>query len=158
MTDIHRAPPPLAPVPAPDLSLLVGQGVPVAQPSRQSKRKNRELKRMKIEPQPEGQLEQLLISNKAAKDKAEVANEEEAEYKAAIKSWLLSLFASNPQDLPDAFDIAGDPLGRYPAYTMTLKTGTRVDTEAMKQDGSYERYAKPTAPSWELRPTQQGRR
>jgi hypothetical protein len=123
----------------------------------------REKKRVKVEPEEGGQLEQFLVENKKAYDDAIVANEDADKYKAAIKAWLLSLFppaddgTPNP-DLPDAFDIAADPHGRYPAYTMTLKGGMRVDTEALKEAGYYERFAKPTRPSWDLRESSGGRR
>jgi hypothetical protein len=128
---------------------------PVPQPTRQSKRK--EKVRKKIEPQEAGQLEQLLVQFADAQDEAEVAKERSDELKAQIKAWIISLF-EDPSLLPDAFDITGDPHGRYPAFTMTLKGGKRVDTEEMKQDGIYERYAKDTTPTWELRAATQGRR
>jgi hypothetical protein len=120
-------------------------------------------KRVKVEPEEGGQLEQFLVENKKAYDAATVADEDADKYKAAIKAWLLSLFppledgTANP-DLPDAFDIPPDPHGRYPGYTMTLKGGMRLDTDAIKQAGLYETYAKPTRPSWDLRESSSGRR
>jgi hypothetical protein len=114
--------------------------------------------RAKVEPEEGGQLEQFLIANKKAYDDATVANEAADEYKSKIKAWLLSLYENAPDDMPDAFDIAADPHGRYPGYTMTLKGGMRVDTEALKEAGYYERFAKPTRPSWDLRESSGGRR
>lgn len=145
MTDIHHAPDPLHAVLPP----------PVPQPSRRDAKRPKT--RKKIEPMEAGQLEQLLVKFAEAQDEAEVAKEAEAELKAQIKAWIISLF-DDPAALPDAFDITGDAHGRYPAFTMTLKGGKRVDTEEMKQDGIYERYAKDTTPTWELRAATQGRR
>ena len=122
--------------------------------------------RFKVEPIPGGQLEQFLIENKKAHDAAEAAKEAEEGYKLAVKNWLLSLFPPNldgtPNDgLPDAFDIAADPHGRYPAYTMTLKgvDSKRLDTERIKieREDIYAFYSKPVTPSWELRESTQGR-
>lgn len=119
--------------------------------------------RVKIDPanDPGGELQQLLIANKQAADKAAEAGEEADKYKAAIKGYLLGLF-ENPEDLPAAFDISADPHGRYPGYTMTLKglDSVRLDTAALK-DGDpdmYAKYSKPVTPAWELRESQQGRR
>jgi hypothetical protein len=106
--------------------------------------------RFKVEPEPGGQLEQYLIQNKLAKDEADVAGEAADQYKASVKAWLLSLFP-NQADLPDAFDIPPDPHGRYPGYSMTLKGGFRIDTDAVRDAGMYERFAKPVTPSWDLR-------
>lgn len=148
-----QAPPPAS---VPPLTSGPRTSVPVAQPSRQSKRgAKREMRRLKIEPPSEGQLEQLLIQWKKAKDSFEECKEAESDLKAQIKAWILSIMP--PEQLPDAFDITGDPLGRYEAMSMTLKGGMRVDTEAMREAGVYEQFAKPTAPSWELRPATQGR-
>lgn len=126
--------------------------VPQAQPPRKPKKV-----RLKIEPEPAGQLEQLLIQWKQAKDKLAESAEAEAEYKAAIKAWVLSLFPGG-KGLPEGFDITGDPHGRYLGLTMTLKGGRRVNTERMKQDGIYERYADESSPSWDLREATQGGR
>jgi hypothetical protein len=128
---------------------------PQPQPRRDAKPKK---VRGKIEPEPEGQLEQLLIQYKRAKDEFEERKEAEAQLKAQIKAWVLSLYPGG-QGLPEAFDITGDPHGRYDPLTMTLKGGKRTDIEQMKQDGIYERYQKETTPSWELRVSEQrGRR
>jgi hypothetical protein len=108
-------------------------------------------KRVKVEPIPEGKLEQLLIANKRAKDAADIAGEEASVTKSEIKAWLLDLFPDGKR--PDAFDIPADAHGRYPAYSMTLKEGFRLDTTAMKAEDPelYVRYAKKSAPVWELR-------
>jgi hypothetical protein len=128
---------------------------PQPQPKRDAKPKKT---RVTIEPEEAGQLEQLLIEYKRAKDALEERKEAEADYKAQIKAWILSLFPGG-QGLPEAFDITGDPHGRYAPLTMTLKGGRHTDVEAMKQDGIYERYQKDTTPSWELRVSEQrGRR
>lgn len=116
-------------------------------------------RRLKVEPEPGGQLEQLLIAGKAAADAEKAASEAAEEYKAAVKRWLLSLFP-DPDDLPDAFDIVADPHGRYPAYAMTLKGGFRVDSTAMKKEDpeTYVRWARKIQPTWELRPVSTGGR
>ena len=116
-------------------------------------------KRLKVEPEPGGQLEQFLVAFKQGKDEADVAAEKSEEFKAAIKNWLLSLFPDG-EGLPDAFDITADPHGRYPAFTMTLKGGFRLDTERMKAESpeTYVAFAKPVTPSWELRESSGGRR
>lgn len=118
-------------------------------------------RRLKVEPEPGGQLEQFLIANKRAHDDAEEAKERESEYKQAVKKFLLGLFP-DPADLPDAFDIAADPHGRYPAYTMTLKgVGSfRLNTDALKstEPEKYVQYAVPVTPTWELRENDQKRR
>lgn len=128
---------------------------PQPQPKRDAKPKKT---RAKIEPESEGQLEQLLIAYKRAKDEFEEKKEAQEEFKAQIKAWILSLYPGG-QGLPEAFDIVGDAHGRYDPLTMTLKGGHHTDTERMKQDGIYERYQKETTPSWELRVSEQrGRR
>jgi hypothetical protein len=115
--------------------------------------------RLKVEPEAGGQLEQFLIENKKAHDDAEQASEREDEFKKAVKAWLLSLFPDG-QGLPDGFDIAADPHGRYPGYSMTLKGGKRFDTKRFGGDfpDVYERYEVEITPTWELRESQQGRR
>lgn len=141
MTDIKHAPSPL-PV----------TGTPQAQPPRKVKKT-----RLKIEPEAAGQLEQLLVEYRRAHDSFEEAKEREAELKAQIKAWVLSLFPGG-KGLPEGFDITGDPHGRYPAYGMTLKGGKRVNTERLREDGLYDQYADETTPSWELREVTQGGR
>jgi hypothetical protein len=115
-------------------------------------------KRLKVEPEPGGRLEQFLIANKKAHDAASEAGEQESEAKAAIKAFLLSLFDGREAELPDAFDVAADPHGRYPGYTMSLKGGWRLDTTRFKEDKpeTYVEYAVPVKPSWELREAAQG--
>jgi hypothetical protein len=117
-------------------------------------------KRFKIEPEPGGQLEQLLIENKKAYDAKEEAAETEAETKARIKAFLLSLFPDGT-GLPDAFDIAGDPHGRYPGYSLTLKSGKRFNSKLFLADAGeelYQRYEVAITPTWELRENTGGRR
>jgi hypothetical protein len=117
-------------------------------------------RRVKVEPEPGGQLEQYLIENKKAHDDAEQANEREGEFKRAIKAFLLGLFPDG-QGLPDGFDIAADPHGRYPGYSMTLKSGKRFDQKLFLKDAGealYQRYEVEITPTWELRESQQGRR
>jgi hypothetical protein len=152
------------PLPHPSLSYMPGRvevpvtgavlPPPVPQPPLRDPKKPKV--RVKIQPEEAGQLEQLLVQWHKAQQEKDVANEQEAELKAQIKAWIISLF-EDPTLLPDAFDITGDPHGRYDPMTMTLKGGKRVDTEQMKQEGVYERYAKDTTPSWELRAATQGR-
>ena len=133
----------------------VQQVTPVPQPKRDAKPKKL---RAKIEPLEAGQLEQLLIQYKRAKDAFEEKKEEEKQLKDQIKAWILSLYPDG-QGLPEAFDIVGDAHGRYDPLTMTLKGGHTTDTDRMKQDGIYERYQKETQKSWELRVAEQrGRR
>jgi hypothetical protein len=116
-------------------------------------------RRLRVEPEPGGQLEQFLIANKAAHDAKTKADEEEADVKTQIKSWLLSLFP-NPKDLPDSFDIVADAHGRYPGYTMTLKGGTRLDSKRLREaePGLYQTYEVKITPSWDLREASTGRR
>lgn len=116
-------------------------------------------RRLKVEPEPGGQLEQYLVANKQHHDDAEQAAEQEDEYKKAVKAWLLSLFP-DPADLPDGFDIAADPHGRYPAYSMTLKGGRRLDSKRLHADipDLYEKYEVDITPTWELRESSPGRR
>jgi hypothetical protein len=156
MTDLPNpplAPPPQYPVPGPAVSAqaLAALGA-VARP--QPPEPERPRVRLKVEPSPEGQLEQLLIGNKAAHDAAQAAKAAEDELKEAVKAWLLALFP-DPADLPDSFVIAADPHGRYPGYTMTLKQGSHLDQEAMMADGVHEavygRYLVPNKASWDLR-------
>lgn len=127
------------------------QPVPAAQPVPKV--------RFKVEPEESGQLEQLLIENKKAKDEADVAGERSDELKAAIKNWLLSLFPDG-KGLPDAFDITADPHGRYPGYTMTLKGGERVDTKLLAANSPdvYRQFLRPIQKTWELREAGQGGR
>lgn len=118
-------------------------------------------KRLKVEPEPGGRLEQLLIENKRAHDDMEEAKEREAETKLAIKKFLLDLF-EKPEDMPDAFDIAGDAHGRYPGYSLTHKGvgAYRLNMDAFKagEPMTYVQYAVPVTPTWELREATQGRR
>jgi hypothetical protein len=116
-------------------------------------------KRLKVEPEPGGQLEQFLVANKLAHDEADSWNEREAEFKQAVKSWLLSLYP-DPADLPDGFDIPADAHGRYPAYSMTLKKGRRFDAKlylAAAGEEAYGQYVVDTTPTWELRESTQGK-
>ncbi len=118
-------------------------------------------RRVKIDPagDPGGTLEQLLIENKRLSDAATEAGEEANTAKAAVKAYLLDVCGADPKGLPDAIDVAGDPHGRYPGYTMTLKGGRRFDQAAFREfagDELYERFETDITPSWELRPSQQG--
>jgi hypothetical protein len=119
-------------------------------------------KRVKIDPanDPGGTLEQLLIANKEAHDAASEAGERESDAKGAIKAYLLDLF-QRPEDVPGAIDVAGDPHGRYPGYTMTLKGGKRFDTKRFRSevgDELYEQFEVDITPSWELRESNPGQR
>jgi hypothetical protein len=110
----------------------------------------------KIDPEPGGQLEQILMANKQAHDLAAQYKEEESDTKSQVKNYLLSLYAGREHELPDSFVIAADPHGRYPGYTMTLKSGTHIDYEILKGSepplfAAVERYRVPNKPSWELR-------
>lgn len=130
------------------------QGEPESQPQPKPK------KRYKIEPAPGGKLEQLLIANKDAHDQNTTAKEAETEAKMQIKAFLLSLFPGGA-GMPDAFDIAGDPHGRYPGYTMTLRTGKRFDVNLAKEhmtQAYYESFEVEITPSWDLREATHGRR
>lgn len=115
-------------------------------------------RRVKVEPEPEGTLEQLLVAGKRFKDEAALATEQADDLKNQIKAWLLGLFPGG--DYPDAFDIPADPHGRYPAYSMTLQEGWRLDTEAMKDQAPdvYVKFAKRSKPTWTFRESKQGRR
>lgn len=114
-------------------------------------------RRLKIEPEQQGQLEQLLIRYHQAAGAASVAKEQADDLKSQIKGWLLSLYPDG-EGLPDAFDVTADPHGRYPGYAMTLKSGFRLDIERMKEESpeTYVTYARKTAPTWELREANAG--
>jgi hypothetical protein len=117
-----------------------------------------EKKRVKVEPVAEGELEQLLIEFKKAKEQAAEGKEREEELKARIKGFLLT---GVPEELlPDAYDIPGDPNGRYPGFSLTLKGGRRLDTDTLKRLAPevYEAYLVDQKPAWELREAQQRRR
>lgn len=120
-------------------------------------------RRIKIDPanDPGGQLEQLLIVNKQAHDKAGEADEEEDDAKKALKGFLLDICAADPQGLPEAIDIAADPHGRYPAYTMTLKGGKRFDSRKFREEAGDQVYAQfevDITPTWDLREATSQRR
>jgi hypothetical protein len=124
--------------------------VPVPQPKVRS--------RIKVEPVPEGMLEQLLIENRRARDEADIAGERADDLKSQIKALLLDLLPA--EQLPDAFDIPADAHGRFPAYSLTRQEGFRLDTEAMKNQAPelYVRFAKKQNPSWTFRESKQGPR
>lgn len=134
-------------------------GISLADPGRKAAPAKPAKRRLKVEPDPGSRLEQLLVQNKQAHDEAEVAKEREDETKAAIKAYLLSLFPDG-SGLPDAFDIAADPHGRYPGYSMSLRGGLRFDSKRFGAEvpGLYEQYKVEITPSWELRESGQGRR
>jgi hypothetical protein len=139
--------PPVTPLPTPPV--VPAPALPSPQPPPK--------KRAVVQPEPGGKLEQFLIANKQAHDKATEAGEAEAESKAAIKAYLLSLFEGRENELPDSFIVSADPHGRYPGYTMTLKGGFRLNTEKFKAEQSllYVQYAEPVKASWELRESRQ---
>lgn len=113
-------------------------------------------RRLTVQPEEGGQLEQFLVANTEAAALAAEAGADADEYKLSIKTWVLGVASLLPDGLPDAFDIPADPHGRYPAYTMTLKGGYHLDKEAMIRDGHgelVERYKVPNKESWELRPS-----
>jgi hypothetical protein len=114
-------------------------------------------RRAKVEPQPESRLEALLLTFHRAKEDAEAAAEVASDLKSKIRAELLAMAGA---DLPDAFDISEDPEGRFPGYTMSLKTSRRLDTSELKENepGTYDRYAKWSQPSWELRERSSGGR
>ena len=156
----QHAPAPLEPrlLAGPPFAVMAAPGAvlqPVAQPQPEKPKV-----RAKVEPVEGGQLEQLLIANKAAHDAAQAAKAAEDELKESVKAWLLALFPDG-EGLPDAFVIAGDAHGRYPGYTMTLKAGSHLDQEAMKSDGVHEvvyaRYSVPNKASWDLRESTGGK-
>src|SRR5579863_3214525 len=82
-------------------------------------------RRVKIDPagDPGGELEQLLIRNKQLADKADEAGGEAQDAKDSVKAYLKKLLQAVPGPPPEAVDVAADPHGRYPGYTMTLKGG-----------------------------------
>lgn len=127
---------------------------PVPQPA-----PGRKKTRVKVEPETGGQLEQFLIANATAGATAAEAAEREEEAKSAVKGYLLSLFP-DPSMLPDAFDIAGDPHGRYPPMTLVLKGGKRFDSKRFREAAPdvYEAYEVEIRPSWVLTAATRGRR
>jgi hypothetical protein len=63
--------------------------------------------------------------------------------------------------LPDGFDVPADAHGRYPGFSLTMKSGWRLDTDALKEGdpATYIKYAVKSKPTWELREKQpRGRR
>jgi hypothetical protein len=115
--------------------------------------------RIKVEPVPEGRLEQLLIEYKRAAEQAAEGKERAEELKARIKGFLLDV--PEGTQLPDGFDVPADAHGRYPGFSLTMKTGWRLDTDALKEGdpATYIKYAVKSKPTWELREKQvRGRR
>ncbi len=118
-------------------------------------------RRVKIDPakDPGGELEQLLIRNKQLGDKADEAGTDADEAKAVVKAFIKQLIAAMPGEPPEAVDIAADPHGRYPGYTLTLKGGKRFNSKAFREavgDELYQLYEVDITPTWELREAQQG--
>lgn len=110
-------------------------------------------KRQKLEPEPGSRLSALftqLPELEAAKKEAE---EKLSACKKAIQSEIGASVA-DPENMPDQFDIPGDPYGAYPAYTLAAREGAwRLDAEAMKnsEPETYVKWAKQGQPYWELR-------
>jgi hypothetical protein len=110
-------------------------------------------KRQKLEPAPDSKLSYLFTKLPELEARKKEAEEELSACKKSIQSEIAAT-VENPEDMPDQFDIPGDPYGGYPAYTLAAREGAwRLDTEAMKnqEPETYVRWAKRGAPYWELK-------
>lgn len=109
-------------------------------------------KRQKLEPTPGSRLALLftqLPELEAAKKEAE---DELAAHKKAIQQEIAKGI-TDPEDMPDQFDVPADPYGSYPAYTLAARQGAwRLNAEAMKNEDpeTYIKWAVQGKPYWEL--------
>lgn len=97
-------------------------------------------------------LDDLKAEEAAAKERAKDA-------RRAIEAELQAL--SDPEDMPDAYDIPADPHGAWPAYTMVWhRPGWKIDEQRMQEEAPelYVEYAKPTNGYWEVRKATRGAR
>lgn len=108
--------------------------------------------RKRLEP-AEGSALSLLFTQLP---ELEAAKKEAEEKLTAHKKRIQQEIArdiSNPQDMPDVFDIPADPFGAYPAYTLSARAGAwRLNAEAMKSEDpeTYVKWAVQGEPYWEL--------
>jgi len=109
-------------------------------------------KRQKLEPSEGSNLDLLftqLPELEAAKNDAEARLKE---HKKKIQQEI-ARGITDPDAMPDVFDIPASPYGAYPAYTLSARQGAwRLNAEAMKAEdpGTYEKWAVQGDPYWEL--------
>jgi hypothetical protein len=126
---------------------------PAAQPQPKIK------KRTRLEPPDGSRLALLFTRLPQLESRKKEAEEELAECKKAIQQEIAATI-TDPDDMPDQFDIPADPYGGWPAYTLAAREGAwGLDTEAMKtQDPeTYVKFARRGRPYWDLRRVQKNR-
>jgi hypothetical protein len=110
-------------------------------------------KRRKVDPDPGSDLSLLFTQLPELEARKREAEETLSAHKKKIQQAIARL-VEDPENMPDVFDIAADPYGGYPAYTLSAREGAwRVDTEAMKNQApeTYVKWAKRGEPYWELK-------
>lgn len=111
--------------------------------------------RQKLDPASDSKLAALLTSFHEAKCRADAAAAEAEEYMSQITGML-----SEVSEGVDAFDIAADPHGGYPAFTYRwTPEGKGLDGARLKSDDPelWERYAKPRKGYWTFEKKRNGR-
>lgn len=111
--------------------------------------------RQKLDPASDSKLAMLLTSFHEAKCRADAAAAEAEEYMSQITGML-----SEVSEGVDAFDIAADPHGGYPAFTYRwTPEGKGLDGQRLKSDDPelWERYAKPRKGYWTFEKKRNGR-
>lgn len=114
--------------------------------------------RKRVEPAPESALEAAMILHQRAKEQEAASKAEAEQYKTKIRDMLLATIGEG-EEVPDVFDIPGDAQGRYPGYTMQLRSQWYLPTEEMKlvSPETYVYWAKQTSPSWVLAASRAGK-
>lgn len=111
--------------------------------------------RQKLDPASDSKLAALLTSFHEAKKRAESADAEADEYLSQIKSMLATV-----SDGVDAFDIAADPHGGYPAFTYRYTpAGKTLDGAKLKSENpdTWESFAKERKGYWTFEAKKSGR-
>lgn len=110
-------------------------------------------RRHKLEPEEGSRLSMLMTQLPALEAAKAEAESKLKEHKKAIQLEI-GKTVSDPDNMPDVFDIPADPYGGYPAYTLSAREGAwRLNSEALKtqEPGTYERYLEQGQPYWELK-------
>lgn len=108
--------------------------------------------RKKLEPEEGSQLSLLFHQLPALEAAKKQAEEDLATHKRKIQQEV-ARGITDPNDMPDVFQIPADPHGGYPGYTLAARDGAwRLDSEAMKSEdpGTWQKWAKQGRPYWEL--------
>lgn len=119
--------------------------------------------RKKVDPASDSRLATLLTAHKEAKERAAAAAAEADELQSQITAEVLATVPEGGK-VPDAFDIAADPHGGYPAYTYRYTPpGWGIDSKRMKSEDpeEYVKWAKRREGYWTFeakRAGKQGRR